>query len=218
MTGGLVGQRDADRDRAEGAHQELALGADVEQAGLEAERDRQAAEDQRRRCDQRADDRRRAADSEPSSRAPVGDERQRRVELRWSGTSELGADDDRRRRRRSARTIEIERQAGDRPERGRGGGHGSPRRRSGRSAARHGAGAAAVGRDRAARVAASCAAGRHQQADLVLVGRPAVDDRHDLAAVHDRDPVGQLEDLVELGRDEQDGRPGVALARSPGGG
>ena len=34
---------------------------------------------------------------------------------------------------------------------------------------------------------------------------------HDPAAVHDRDPVGQLEDLVELGRDEQDRRPGVAL-------
>ena len=32
-----------------------------------------------------------------------------------------------------------------------------------------------------------------------------------LAAVDDRDPVGQLEDLVELGGDQQDRRPGVAL-------
>ena len=31
------------------------------------------------------------------------------------------------------------------------------------------------------------------------------------AAVHHGDPVAQLEDLVELGRDEQDGRSGVAL-------
>ena len=40
----------------------------------------------------------------------------------------------------------------------------------------------------------------------------------ELAAVHHRDPVGQLEDLVELGRDEQDRRAGVALWRSPGDG
>ena len=54
--------------------------------------------------------------------------------------------------------------------------------------------------------------GRHQHADLVPVGRPAVDDRDDLAAVHHGDPVAQLEDLVELGGDEQHGRPGIALA------
>ena len=35
--------------------------------------------------------------------------------------------------------------------------------------------------------------------------------RDELAAVDDRDPVGQLEDLVELGRHEQDRGPGVAL-------
>ncbi len=46
---GLSRSCDADDDRAEGAHQELALGADVEQPGLEAEPDRQAAEEQRRR-------------------------------------------------------------------------------------------------------------------------------------------------------------------------
>ncbi len=39
---------------------------------------------------------------------------------------------------------------------------------------------------------------------------PAVDDRDELAAVHDADPVGQLEDLVELRRDEQDRRARVA--------
>ena len=49
---------DADGGRREGAHQELALGADVEQAGLEAEADGQAGEHQRRRVDQGVDDRR----------------------------------------------------------------------------------------------------------------------------------------------------------------
>ena len=70
-----------------------------------------------------------------------------------------------------------------------------------------------------ARASAGCsAAGRHQQPDLVLVGRPAVEDGDDPAAVHDRDPVGQLEHLVELGRDEQDRGPRVALRDRPGGG
>ena len=45
-----------DDDRAERAHQELALGADVEQAGLEREADRQAAEQQRDGRHQRVDD------------------------------------------------------------------------------------------------------------------------------------------------------------------
>ena len=54
------------------------------------------------------------------------------------------------------------------------------------------------------------AAGRHEQADLLLVRLARVDDRHELAAVHDADAVGQLEHLVELGRDEQDRRARVA--------
>ena len=54
-------------------------------------------------------------------------------------------------------------------------------------------------------------AGGHQQADLVLIRGPAVDHADQLAAVDDRDPVGQLEDLVELRGDQQDRRPGVAL-------
>ena len=49
MMAGDFAQLDADDDRAERAHQELALGADVEQAGLECEPDRQAAEQQRHR-------------------------------------------------------------------------------------------------------------------------------------------------------------------------
>ena len=53
-------------------------------------------------------------------------------------------------------------------------------------------------------------AGRHQQPDFVLVGRPAVDRRDDLAPIHDHDPVGHFEDLVEFSRDEQDGGPGIA--------
>ena len=41
------GDRGADRGRPEGAQEELALGADVEEPGLEAEPDRHAAEDER---------------------------------------------------------------------------------------------------------------------------------------------------------------------------
>ena len=59
---GLSRSCDADDDRAERAHQELALGADVEQAGLEREADRQAAEEQRHRVDERVDDRGLGAD------------------------------------------------------------------------------------------------------------------------------------------------------------
>ena len=66
---------------------------------------------------------------------------------------------------------------------------------------------------RAARPASRSApsAGRHQQADLLPLGGRAVDEGDDLAAVHHGDPIGQLQDLVELGRHEQDGRPRVAL-------
>ena len=53
---GLVRELDADDDRAEGAHQELALDADVEQPGLEAQADGQAAEEQRHRVVERVDD------------------------------------------------------------------------------------------------------------------------------------------------------------------
>ena len=55
------------------------------------------------------------------------------------------------------------------------------------------------------------ATGRHEDADLVLVGRPSIHDRDDPPAVHDGDAVGQLEDLVELRRDQEGGRPGVTL-------
>ena len=69
-----------------------------------------------------------------------------------------------------------------------------------------------VSRDFAARdrglVAETCC---HEDADLVPIGRPPVDDRHDLPAIHDGDPVTQLEDLVELGRDEQHGRTRIPL-------
>ena len=42
-------ERRADEDRGERADEVLALAADVEQAGAEGERDREAGEDQRRR-------------------------------------------------------------------------------------------------------------------------------------------------------------------------
>ena len=52
-----LAEPDPDDDRPERAHQELALGADVEQAGLERQADGQAAEQQRRGRDERVDDR-----------------------------------------------------------------------------------------------------------------------------------------------------------------
>ena len=67
--GGLSAQLDADDDRAEGAHQELALDADVEQAGLEAEADGQAAEQQRHRVVERVDDGALGADGARDERA-----------------------------------------------------------------------------------------------------------------------------------------------------
>ena len=57
-------------------------------------------------------------------------------------------------------------------------------------------------------VGADLAAGGHEQSDLLLVGLARVDDGDELAAVHDADAVGQLEHLVELGRDEEDRRAG----------
>ena len=58
----------------------------------------------------------------------------------------------------------------------------------------------------------SALAGCHDQADRDPSRQSlGVDDRHELAAVDDPDPVGQLEDLVELGRHEQHGRARVAL-------
>ena len=50
---GVPSRRGADVDRGERADEVLALAADVEQAGAERERDRQAGEDQRRGQDQR---------------------------------------------------------------------------------------------------------------------------------------------------------------------
>ena len=54
--GGSVGQRDAGHDSTEGAHEELALGADVEETGLEAETDGESAQDVRRGTHERVDD------------------------------------------------------------------------------------------------------------------------------------------------------------------
>src|SRR6266498_4797824 len=55
------------------------------------------------------------------------------------------------------------------------------------------------------------AAGRHKQADLFPARRRPVDDRNDLAPEHDCDPIRQLEDFVQLGRNEQDRGARVAL-------
>ena len=79
--GRALAQLDADDDRAEGAHQELALHADVEQAGLEAEADGQAAEQQRHRVVERVDDRPFGPDRPGHERA-VGVEGQTRTAAR----------------------------------------------------------------------------------------------------------------------------------------
>ena len=86
-------QLDADDDRAQRAHQELALDADVEQAGLEAEADRQAAEEQRHRVVERVDDGPLGADRARHERA-VGVEREAGLQL--AGDEPLREDDDER--------------------------------------------------------------------------------------------------------------------------
>ena len=43
----------------------------------------------------------------------------------------------------------------------------------------------------------------------------ALEDAHDLAAVHDGDPIADGEDLLELGAHDQDGRAGIALLDDP---
>ncbi len=54
--GGGVGEHDGGGDGSQGAHQELALRADVEEPGLEAETDRESAQDVWRRAHQRVDE------------------------------------------------------------------------------------------------------------------------------------------------------------------
>ena len=71
---------------AQGPDEELALGADVEQAGLEAEGDGQAAEDERRRLDERVDDGVRVAERAADER-PVGATGAGPRSNVWPGTS-----------------------------------------------------------------------------------------------------------------------------------
>ena len=60
-------------------------------------------------------------------------------------------------------------------------------------------------------------AARHQHARVPRRERPGRPEPGDLALVHDRDPVGQRVDLVQLCRDDQHGHALVALApRSAG--
>ena len=54
----------------------------------------------------------------------------------------------------------------------------------------------------------------HHQPDLLPWGL-GWHDADDPAVVHHRDPVGEGEDLVELGRDQHHGRPAVALGDDP---
>ena len=209
MIGGWSAHRDADGDRAERAHQELALGADVEQAGLEAEGDRQAAEDERRGRDEGVDDRVEAAERALDQRG-VGRRSAAASRTCWPGTSSSDSQMTKA-PTTSASRIEIERQAsestradatacqargrpvaaGSRVGRGASCRLGAVRRLPRRSASRRRSPSA--GRPRSCRPS-----GRRRRAD-------------DPAAVHHRDPVRHLEHLVELGRHEQDRRPRVAL-------
>ena len=62
------------------------------------------------------------------------------------------------------------------------------------------------------RVVGSIATARgHQQADLFALRRAAVHDRDQPAAVHDADAIRQLEHLIELGGNQEDGCSRVAL-------
>ena len=94
----------------------------------------------------------------------VGVEREARIE-RLAGDEQLREDDDERRRPATAR-IEIERQRDERPDPA---GQARPAVLAGRVAS------CRLGLRSAVRASRVRAAGRHQQADLVLVGRPAVD-------------------------------------------
>ena len=163
-------------------------------------------------CDQRLDDRAEAADRRPRSaidrRRPAGPRSNS-----WSGTSN-SENQMTKAPTTSARQDRDERQAGDAPDPRPADCASRTRRRSRPLMPRHAGSRARTRRQRVPRLAA----GRHQQADLVLVGRPTVDGRHDPAAVHDRDPVRQLEHLVELRGDEQDRRSRRRASGSPGGG
>src|SRR5215218_4308951 len=53
--------------------------------------------------------------------------------------------------------------------------------------------------------------GRHQDADLILVGGPTVSFGHELAAVHDDDAVGHFQYFVELSGHKQDRGARVTL-------
>ena len=214
-TAGCVAERRRRRTAAPSAPmQELALGADVEEAGLEAEADGEPAEDRAASpATSGVDDRRRSArrDRQPCEQRARRPSSGRRPVDRPAGDQSstarmmIDADDereeDRRRPARATTAPDPSRRAA--PRRQRGGRRGGRRLRSR---------VPPSGRRLVPRSAARRAAGRHQQADLLACrpSRPSTT-RDDLAAVHDRDPVGQLEDLVELGRDEQDRRPGVAL-------
>ena len=82
----------ADPGGEDGAQQQLALGADVEQPGLHADDDGQAGEDQRRRLLQRAGHGVLAAEGALEQRA-VGGERVGAVEADHHGADEQGEDD-----------------------------------------------------------------------------------------------------------------------------
>ena len=209
------------RDRGSGAEQVLALGADVEQAGLEAKT---------RRPDRRGSVARsgRGRDSAVLAARATLPERLISAEAagrgRWSRPASSAL----------VRTM-IDRADYQRQDDGnewhghqrpRLGGHGScpahqsPSQRLGWARVLGGRGvcwasgalsSVIVGHRRRLYLFGRPATRGHQQADLVLVGGPSVALRDELAAIHDHDPVGHLEDLVELGGDEQDGRAGVAL-------
>ena len=187
---------DGGRERA---HQELALGADVEQAGLEAEAHRQARRGSAAwRVTSVSIDRRSTEPMEPSMQGRVG---RRTAGQRSSSPSISGLD----RIMITAPTTSASRMAiapaaastcPARPP------DAARSRRLGRVAGRRGS---------VRRRAASRAAGRHQQADLLLVGGRPIDDGHEPAAVHHADAVGELQDLVQLGGHEQHRGARVAL-------
>jgi len=64
---------------------------------------------------------------------------------------------------------------------------------------------AAVNRTTSAASAMTCLRPRHQQPDGVRIGLVGTECAHDLSAVHDNQPVAEIEQFVQVLRDEQDG-------------
>ena len=202
MGAGAVARAAPDPGGSGRREQELALPADIEQAGLEADPDGEPAEDERCRLEDRVQDSGLRTDRALEQGA-VGHERQGPIDR--AGRDEArdqddhGGDDQGQEDRRDGHRRDGE----DLTEAS------APPEGFGWLDAGDGHVSAPARRPDARRPVAMS-----RPTSSLLAPRPSKR-RHELAAIHDGDPVGQLEDLVELGRDEQDRRAGVAHLDGP---